>query len=106
SIRIRRGVRMKTSLRTALSAALLLVAPWVFGQQFGTPPPMARATPIVFSISAQPLSDALTQFAQQTGLQLIVPTSLVKGLKAPAVSGSLRPAECLRRLLEPSGLGY
>ncbi len=97
---------MKTSLRMGLKAALLLVAPWAFGQQIGTPPPTARATPVVFSISAQPLSDALAQFAQQTGLQLIVPTSLVKGLKAPAVSGSLRPAECLRRLLEPSGLGY
>jgi len=97
---------MKTLLRKGLGTAFLLAAQWVFGQQIGTPSSAALDTPILFSIPAQPLADALAQFAQQTGLQLIVPTGLVKGLKAPPIFGSLRPAQCLRRLLEPSGLAY
>ncbi|MFT3815826.1 MAG: TonB-dependent siderophore receptor [Acidovorax sp.] len=60
--------------------------------------------PVSFHLAVQPLSQALSNWALQTGVQLIVQPALVAGKTAPAVSGTLTPNQALDRLLAGSGL--
>ena len=55
-------------------------------------------------VAAQPLAEALNDWARQTRIQLVVQQSLVAGKTAPAISGSLTPRQALERLLAGSGL--
>lgn len=74
---------------------------------FGAAPLHAQvsdAAPVQISIAAQPLAQALNDWARQTRLQLVVQQSAVAGKTAPAVSGSLSPRQALDRLLQGSGL--
>ncbi len=48
----------------------------------------------------------LTDFAQASGLQLLVLSDIAHGRIAPTVSGSLTPEKALQRLLVNSGLEY
>lgn len=83
----------------ALSIALLL-APFAVHAQAAN----WSATAVEVRIAAQPLADALNDWARQTKLELIVSPALVAGKTAPAVSGSLTPRQALERLLAGSGL--
>ena len=62
------------------------------------------ADPVPIRIAAQPLAQALNDWARQTGVQLVVQQSLVAGKTAPAVSGRLAPRQALDQLLAGSGL--
>ena len=62
----------------------------------------AKATPI--DIVAQPLASALTQFAEQAHVQVLVSQELVSGKIAPEVRGELEPIDALKALLKNSGL--
>jgi outer membrane receptor protein involved in Fe transport len=66
----------------------------------------ARAAPAVLRIAAKPMSDALADFAQQTGLQIIVSSAAASGQRAPAVSGTYTPDAALQKILGASGLRY
>ncbi len=57
-------------------------------------------------IPAQPLSQALTEFARQTGLQLIYVSQLVVDRRSQSVSADLSPPAALARLLQGTGLEY
>ncbi len=57
-----------------------------------------------FDMAARPLSQALNDWAMQTGMQLIVQPALVNQRAAPAVAGELTPRQALDRLLAGSGL--
>ncbi len=57
-----------------------------------------------FDIPAQPLSQALSTFARQTGLQLAYSPELVQGKQAPAIRGSHDLGQALAELLSQSGL--
>ncbi len=59
-----------------------------------------------FNIAAQPLSQALREYAQQSGDQIVFYSEIGKGHAAPAVAGSYTRQEALLRLLENSGLKY
>ncbi|RKP47105.1 TonB-dependent siderophore receptor [Pararobbsia silviterrae] len=59
---------------------------------------------VTLSIAAQPLAQALNDWARQTSIELMVEPSLVAGKTAPAVSGRLTPKQALDRLLAGSGL--
>ncbi|HEY0680712.1 MAG TPA: TonB-dependent receptor [Steroidobacter sp.] len=59
-----------------------------------------------FKIAAQPLSQALREYAQQSGDQVVFYSEIGKGREAPAVEGSYTRQEALRRLLENTGLKY
>lgn len=63
-----------------------------------------REAPQQIRIAAQPLAEALNDWARQTRIQLVVQQSLVAGKTAPAISGSLTPRQALDRLLAGSGL--
>ncbi|PIF77716.1 iron complex outermembrane receptor protein [Variovorax sp. 54] len=60
--------------------------------------------PVQLHIAAQPLGQALNDWARQTRIELIVPPALVAGRTASAVTGHLTPRQALDRLLAGSGL--
>lgn len=59
-----------------------------------------------FDIPAQPLAQALKQFADQTGLQLAFETALTTGRTSPEVKGEFSTGEALKQLLQGTGLRY
>lgn len=64
----------------------------------------ASTAPLVLSLPAQPLAQSLEALARQGGLSLIVRPETVRGRNAPAVAGTLPPADALSCLLAGSGL--
>ena len=59
-----------------------------------------------FDIPAQPLAQALRQFAEQTGLQLAFESSLAEGRQSPRIQGRLSKKQVLEQLLAGTGLRY
>ena len=57
-----------------------------------------------FSIEAQPLADALSQYSRQAGVAVIAPARVTEGKTANAVAGRQTPEAALERLLAGSGL--
>ena len=69
----------------------------------------AQAEPgrsVAFSIPAQSLDTALTAFADQAGIRLLVASDSVVGLRAQGLSGTMTLEGALKRLLAGSGLRY
>lgn len=69
-------------------------------------PLFAAGTAIYFDIAAQPLSEALLQFSESSGIKVFFSSDKVKNLKTEGVSGKHTPEEALQILLERSGLQY
>lgn len=65
-----------------------------------------RPAAVSLNIRPQPLSQALLQLSNATGLQLFFNADLVRGITSPGVQGSYGRAEALGRLLAGSGLSY
>lgn len=63
-----------------------------------------QAAPVEVDLPAQPLSDALRQFADQAGVGVAFESELVAGKQAPEVKGRLEARDVLSRLLADSGL--
>ncbi len=59
-----------------------------------------------FDIPAQPLTDALVAFGQQSGIQITVDGILARNISSPTVRGTMTSREALSRLLAGSGLTY
>ncbi|WP_332746959.1 TonB-dependent siderophore receptor [Hydrogenophaga sp.] len=91
-------------LPLALALAIAFSATQLHAQVIGATPGAGAGAPMQISIAAQPLAQALNDWARQTRLQLVVQQSAVAGKTAPAVSGSLSPRQSLDRLLAGSGL--
>ena len=66
---------------------------------------VAPAT-LAADIPAQPLAQALAEFARHTGLQLVYVSSVVRNKESHAVSAGLSTNEALTRLLEGTGLRF
>lgn len=60
--------------------------------------------PIMFDVPAQPLADALRQYALLTHQPALFRSEIVAGRVSSAVNGLYSPEEALRRLLEGTGL--
>lgn len=90
-----------TRLHNALAAALLLTATGLAQAQ-------TREVPQNFDIPAGTLIEALDRFGEQSGLQVTYDARLLRGKKAPSVSGQLNASAALARLLQGTGLasGY
>ncbi|ULQ47538.1 TonB-dependent receptor [Flagellatimonas centrodinii] len=92
-----------------MAAGLLGV---VVAAGFATPGPAAaqeavsasRAATTSFDIPAQDLAAALSEYARQSGQQLLFAPEVVAGKQAPAVSGELTAESALAALLEGAGL--
>ena len=72
------------------------------------PAAFAQAVPATLSaeIPAQPLEQALAAFANQTGLELVYVSGIVRNQKSRAAPAGLSPAEALTRLLRGTGLKF
>jgi outer membrane receptor for ferric coprogen and ferric-rhodotorulic acid len=62
------------------------------------------AAPISIDLAAQPLSSALQQLGQVSGLKVSYSSTAVAGKTAPAVRGQMEPAVALQEVLAGSGL--
>lgn len=69
-------------------------------------PAHAQSAAISISIPAQPLSQALLELANRYSLDLAYSPEIVKGLYAPAVSGSLTADQALGQLLANTNIRY
>lgn len=74
----------------------------------GDAPQQAQASgaSIAFDIPAQPLAQALTQFARQSGLQVAVDAAAVSGKATNGVSGTLSREGALQQILAGTGVTY
>ncbi len=89
------------SLRCAVVAAALLV---LNGLAVAGGPGESKVS---LKIDATSMEQALSEFARQTGLQLVFPAEEVtQGLAAPRLTGSFTPQAALSQLLANSGLYY
>ena len=57
-----------------------------------------------YDIAAQPLGDALREYSEVSGRQILFATELVKGRRSASVRGRMSPDRALSRLLKGSGL--
>jgi len=87
----------------ALAAAF---APAAWSQQGGAAPMAQSASTHRFDIAPQPLTAALVQFSNVTGLQFFFGAAVARDLQSSGVAGTLTAAEALRRLLAGTGLSY
>ncbi len=62
------------------------------------------AAHIRFDIPAQPLSDALGDFARQARIRVQVDAAAAAGVRSNGISGAYRASDALERLLEGTGL--
>ncbi|WP_256868599.1 TonB-dependent siderophore receptor [Alcaligenes phenolicus] len=83
-----------------LALALALSATFVPAVSF------AQQADVTVSIPSSSLGDALLQLGQQTSLQFIYTSDLVRGIKAQSVSGRMAPEAALDKLLQGSGIAY
>ncbi|NHQ84669.1 TonB-dependent receptor [Iodobacter sp. HSC-16F04] len=93
---------MRASCRHAAIRPLILA----LSLAFAVPAQSIAAQPaaIEFNISAQPLSNALSELARQSGMVLLVDARLTAGRQGPALKGSYSLRDALRQLLSGSGL--
>jgi outer membrane receptor protein involved in Fe transport len=63
-------------------------------------------TSLTVDIPARQLGDALTEFASQTGLQLVYVSEIVRNRRSHAATAGLSVDEALDRLLQGTGLRY
>lgn len=105
----RNGHRAKLGDALAIGVALAIAtaAPLARAQDAGSQVHLAQlSAEQTFGIPSQPLTTALTQFGQQSGMQVTVHGTLPRDLTAPAVRGTMTGEEALNRLLAGSGLTY
>ncbi|MBM0108786.1 TonB-dependent receptor [Steroidobacter sp. S1-65] len=99
-------------LRATIASLLAIAAGSALAQAQDSATPTTNKTASAdqalqeFNIAAQPLSQALREYAQQSGDQVVFYSDIGKGREAPAVAGSYTRQEALRRLLENTGLKY
>jgi iron complex outermembrane recepter protein len=93
-------------LRPISAAILAFSISAAHAQQVPTQPAlsMQAQSPIPFNISAQPMADALAEFAQQANLKLAFTPAFAEGKTAAALTGPKEVAAALTELLRGSGL--
>ncbi|MBL8271978.1 TonB-dependent receptor plug domain-containing protein, partial [Steroidobacter sp.] len=81
-----------------LLAGMLMLNPVVYAH--GTEPA------VKLDIQAQPIGDALNEFARQAGIQVILQTQDGAGIVSPRLVGEYQPRAALEKLLANSGLEF
>lgn len=92
----------------ALRRAIFLATAFACASAPITPPAMAaeQSASVAFSIPAQSLDSALTEFADQAGLRILFTSDDVAGLRSAGLDGRYPVAEALSRLLQGSGYSF
>ncbi|MET4731535.1 iron complex outermembrane receptor protein [Thalassospira sp. MBR-102] len=104
--RSRQTVFASALLVTSALVPVLIAAPVMAQAQVAQSGAGVLAASHAFEIPAQSMTSALALFGQQSGLQITVDGALVRGVDAPAVSGSMTSQQALDRLFAGSGLTY
>lgn len=94
----RPSIRDRARWRSSASAVVLGLALGMAGA--------VQAESKQVNIPSAPLSEALTELGQQTGLQLLFEPGLVSGKRSTAVSGTMEPQAALDIMLRGAGLSY
>ncbi|WP_341203792.1 TonB-dependent receptor [uncultured Sphingomonas sp.] len=74
---------------------------------FAAMPTTAQATQaniVAFQIPAQSVQSAMTQFAQQAGVQVLFPYDHVQGVRTKAIKGRMTAADAITRMIVGTGL--
>jgi len=66
----------------------------------------ALARIVAVDIAAQPLATALIEFSKQSGVQVIAPAGMVRGLQSQGVQGEMAAAAALDALLQGTRLNF
>lgn len=103
---IRAAARLMAVLATGLGAAAQAQDQHAQDQQGQAPAATPAQRARSFDIPAQSLTDALTLFGRQSGLQVSVHSDLLRGLSTPGASGLMTAEQALGRLLAGSGLVF
>ena len=103
-----RGMALVAALMvTTALVTPLAVSPALAQQAMAATPKVAQLQGEQdFDIPAQPLTDALVAFGQQSGVQVTVDGTVARSVSAPAVQGIMTSEQALRQLLAGSGLIY
>lgn len=91
-----------SGLTFALLASVAVVP--VYAQQ--STAKSARSAATNYTVPAGPLDAAIMRFGDDTGLQMLYPADVVRGLHSGGLSGSYTPDAGLSRLLAGTGLVY
>jgi len=102
----RQTVFASALLVTSALVPVLIATPVMAQAQVAQSGAGVLAASHAFEIPAQSMTSALALFGQQSGLQITVDGALVRGVDAPAVSGSMTSQQALDRLFAGSGLTY
>ncbi|WAC26933.1 TonB-dependent receptor domain-containing protein [Ancylobacter sp. SL191] len=95
----------RVALLASVALSVVAVAPAARAQG-ASAGAVATNGALSLDIRAQPLGAALTAFADQAGLRLLFPSSLVAGRTSAALVGRFTREEALARLLGGTGLSY
>src|SRR5215472_2356585 len=101
--------RTSSEVARAVVRALRVVAVGLPMQLFdpaGAQAETGQAHSLTSAIPAQPLKSALAQFQQQTGLQLVYVTSLLRGQSSPGATAGSDARGALAQLLRDTGLTF
>jgi iron complex outermembrane recepter protein len=101
--------RRAANVATVVSGVLRALSICAPVELIDAPAALAEArqpTTLAADIPAQPLAQALAAFAQQTGLQLVYVSGVVRGQRSRAVPAGLGANEALARVLEGTGLEF
>jgi hemoglobin/transferrin/lactoferrin receptor protein len=94
------------AVRARRFATFASVLALMAGSIASTPADAQPATPVTVDIPSQQLGTALTTFADQAGLRLLLPSGMVAGRSSPALSGTMTREAALTRLLAGTGLSW
>jgi iron complex outermembrane recepter protein len=100
AIRMRAVVRIRPS-RCRLYAPALLACLLAFWAGAARP-----ETALSVDIAAGPVADALTEFARQTGLQLVYVSEIAAGRTSGGARAGASPSDALTQLLAGTGLAF
>jgi outer membrane receptor protein involved in Fe transport len=104
-----RSHRRSADIATVVSGVLRGLSICAPGTLIPVPATLAQTiepTVLAADIPAQPLAQALTAFARQTGLQFVYVSGVVRDQRSRAVSAGLGANEALTRMLEGTGLKF
>jgi outer membrane receptor protein involved in Fe transport len=88
---------------------LLRTVPFCAPMMLGLPPAFAQANSsaaLQVEIPAQPLAQALSALASQTGLQLVYVSGLIRNQRSPALPAGISVQQALTKLLQGAGLRF
>jgi iron complex outermembrane receptor protein len=104
--RTRKGaVKLAVAVSNLLRSASLCV-PFAIGAASAAMAQSVESARLSVDIPAQPLAQALAAFADQTSLQIVYVSDLVRDKSSESVSAGTRVREALSRLLRETGLKF